>query len=400
MAWGPELTFFCNDAYRRDTLGAKYPWALGKPASVVWSEIWDDVGPRIDSVMNTGVATWDEQLMLFLERSGYTEETYHTFSYSPLADDHGGVAGMLCVVSEDTEEVIARRRMQTLRDLGLRTAGSTTVADTVAAACSELADSSLDLPFALVYRYDDDRRAARLIGSTGFTSAHPAAPALLGSSHGPWPWPAAPTVVEVDLTGGFADLPTGAWDQPPSHAAVVPISQGTQPSYGFLATGLNPFRPLDTGYTDFLGLVAGHLASGITGALAFEFEQRRAETLAELDQAKTDFFTNVSHEFRTPLTAAGRGPLQPAPGGENAAPRRHGRPLHRRPGRAPRRGPRRRHRGPAGPVGAADRKTTSRSWWRGQHAPAQAADWGRPQPAARTCRAASQVSKRPAAVPR
>src|SRR4051795_5654797 len=92
MAWGPDLTFFCNDAYRRDTLGEKYPWALGKPAPVVWSEIWDDVSPRVDLVLSTGTATWDESLLLFVERSGYTEESYHTFSYSPIYDDDGQVA--------------------------------------------------------------------------------------------------------------------------------------------------------------------------------------------------------------------------------------------------------------------------------------------------------------------
>ena len=118
MAWGPELTFFCNDAYRRDTLGKKYPWALGRSAREVWAEIWPDIGPRIETVMRTGVATWDEALQLFLERSGYAEETYHTFSYSPLTDDDGRIAGMLCVVSEDTERVIGERRLATLRDLG------------------------------------------------------------------------------------------------------------------------------------------------------------------------------------------------------------------------------------------------------------------------------------------
>jgi hypothetical protein len=80
LAWGPQLTFFCNAAYRRDTLGRKYPWALGRPASEVWAEIWDDIGPRIGTVLATGQATWDEALLLFLERSGYPEETYHTFS--------------------------------------------------------------------------------------------------------------------------------------------------------------------------------------------------------------------------------------------------------------------------------------------------------------------------------
>ena len=100
MAWGEELTFFCNDAYRRDTLGEKYPWALGRRFDEVWSEILDDILPRIEQVMSTGEATWDEELMLFLERSGYPEETYHTFSYSPLADDDGSVAGLFCVVTE------------------------------------------------------------------------------------------------------------------------------------------------------------------------------------------------------------------------------------------------------------------------------------------------------------
>src|ERR1700747_3093768 len=110
MAWGPELTFFCNASYRRET--------LGRPASDVWAEIWDDIGPRIESVLLTGEATWDEALLLFLERSGYPEESYHTFSYSPLHDDAGAVIGMLCVVSEDTDRVIAQRRIATLRDLG------------------------------------------------------------------------------------------------------------------------------------------------------------------------------------------------------------------------------------------------------------------------------------------
>ncbi len=116
MAWGSELTFFCNDAYR-PTLGVKQDWALGAPSQDVWAEIWPDIGPRIDAVLSTGVATYDENLLLFLERSGFREETYHTFSYSPLADDGGAIAGMLCVVTEETERVIGERRLKLLRDL-------------------------------------------------------------------------------------------------------------------------------------------------------------------------------------------------------------------------------------------------------------------------------------------
>ena len=108
MGWGPDLTFFYNDAYGAMTLGAKHPWALGRPSREVWAEIWSDIGPRIDHVLQTGQATWDDKLLLFLERSGFPEETYHTFSYSPVTDDSGTVCGNLCVVTEETERVTGR----------------------------------------------------------------------------------------------------------------------------------------------------------------------------------------------------------------------------------------------------------------------------------------------------
>src|SRR3954449_12215584 len=176
MAWGADLMFFCNDAYRRDTLGEKYPWALGRSAREVWAEIWPDIGPRIDAVMRTGEATWDEALLLFLERSGYAEETYHTFSYSPLYDDDGAIAGMLCVVSEDTDRVIGERHMATLRDLGSDTTTVRTEAEVIDAAVRRLEDDRRSLPFALLYVFDDDGAHARLTGATGIAEGEIAAP--------------------------------------------------------------------------------------------------------------------------------------------------------------------------------------------------------------------------------
>jgi PAS domain S-box-containing protein len=306
MAWGPELTFFCNAAYRRDTLGRKYPWALGRPASEVWAEIWDDIGPRIDRVLATGQATWDVALLLFLERSGYSEESYHTFSYSPLRDDAGAVVGMLCVVSEDTERVIGQRRMATLRDLGSDPTVVRTEDETLAFAARQLGGNPRDLPFTLTYMFDDGTGVARLASSSGIRDDHPAAPAVI-LPEGPQVWPARAAAqaeaVLVDLDDArYPTLPTGDWDQPPTTALTVPLVQQGGSVSGFLVAGLNRFRPFDEGYRDFVTLVAGHIAAGVSSARSYRAQQRRAEELAELDRAKTTFFSNISHEFRTPLT--------------------------------------------------------------------------------------------------
>ncbi len=165
MGWGKDLTFLYNDAYR-PTLGLKHPWALGSPASKVWAEIWRDIGPRIESVLSSGQATYDEGLQLFLERSGFPEETYHTFSYSPVQDDQGQLSGMLCVVTEDTDRVISERRMTTLQLLSGALASSNSEAEVLAAAEQQLARNPYDLPFTITYLFGREG-GARLAFSTG-----------------------------------------------------------------------------------------------------------------------------------------------------------------------------------------------------------------------------------------
>ncbi|MBX3301823.1 MAG: response regulator [Nitrospira sp.] len=301
--WGNKLLNLYNDGYAGFLL-SKHPNALGKPASAVWPEIWHDViAPRVEYAKLQDSGAYDEAMFFVMHRGGYPEETYATFSYSPIVGDDGRFGGILCPVTEETERIQGQRQLALLRELAAKTLDARNRQEAYALVAEALSTDKNDLPFALIYELRGS--AATLEAAIGVAPESPAAPQMLTLDRDSL-WPLrdmstkASSILVSELTAVSEHLPKTRGQYPITRAIVLPLLCSAEDRKGALIIGLSPLRPLDDHYREFLHLISVGVSSAIQNADACEthlkLAQMRKDLEAESRRSRESLATEVRHQ--------------------------------------------------------------------------------------------------------
>ena len=261
VTWGPELTMIYNDGYREMLGSDKHPGAMGAPLAEVWKEVWDDLRPSVDAVMQRGERTWEVDRHLVTNRSGYDEDVYFTYSYSPIRDSSDEVRGLLDIVTETTERVVEQRRMRLLGDLSAAVTTARDDLEALSSAALALFEDAHDVLAAALY----------VRGAGGALELQGSAGASRGAE-------APGDVVDRVARTGVAEER--------GRTVVVPLAGvvDATPVGVMVLTGAGR-RPWDGAYRSYLHLVASIVGAAVGGTLRHRIEVDHLREVSDTLQA-------------------------------------------------------------------------------------------------------------------
>ena len=286
--WGKEYINIYNDAYQF-ILGEKHP-ALGASGNIVWKEIWNEVGARADIVFNKNEGTYDDALLLIMNRYGYDEETYFKFSYNPVPGDNGGTAGLFCACTEETDRIINDRSLKTLQELETIAQKESEQAIYEQAARS-IETNNKDFPFGIFYKINEPEKIARPIAFIGINSEQSVLPSYIDlkepieGTHNFYRAYKTREIVVSENAGRRKNLPKGAWEKEATHFVHIPIFiAGHESPIAILSAALNPFRKFDNSYEQFSNLIADRIALEISKVISYDQEKKARKKIEESEE--------------------------------------------------------------------------------------------------------------------